>query len=133
MKKSVVILIGVIYALSIVIVTLYGLNFGTFNDPKYVTGIEITDSDLKYDESGLKYVSLSPDGNGKRQYQIHWTVTPDDANNKNVTFSYDTSKAYVSVDENGLVSFTEPGVITVTVKAADGTPYYDTIKIIFKR
>ena len=132
MKKSVVIIIGVIYALSIVIVTLFGLNFQTFNTITYVTQVDIIDENANSNSDGMKYVSLSPDEEGKREYQLAWKVTPDNATNKSVSFDYDTSKAFVSIDENGLVTFAEPGVITVTVKATDGTSCSDKIKIYFR-
>jgi len=38
----------------------------------------------------------------------------------------------VSIDENGLVTFTASGSVDVTVMATDGTTVSDTIKIIFK-
>ncbi len=131
MKKSVVIIIAVSYCLAIVVVTLFGLNFQTFNTITYVTQVEIIDSNAKYNSEGTKYIILSPDEEGKREYQLAWKVTPDNATNKAVTFDYDTSKDFVSIDENGLVTFTTPGVITVTVKAADGTSCSDKIKIYF--
>lgn len=133
MRKSVVILIGVIYGLSIIVVTLFGLNFQTFNDITYVTQVSIIEPDAKYNNSGLKYIMLVPDEDGKREYQIRWEVTPDNATNKSVSFDYDTTKSFVSVDQNGLVTFTEPGFITVTVHATDGTSYSDEIRIYFKQ
>ena len=133
MKKSVVILIGVIYGLSIIVVTLFGLNFQTFNDITYVTQVNIIEPDAKYNNSGLKYIMLTPDEDGKREYQIKWSVTPDNATNKAVSFSYDTTKTFVNVDKNGLVTFSEPGFITVRVRAMDGTSFSDEIRIYFKQ
>ena len=43
MKKSVVIIIGVIYGLSIVAVTLFGLKHKTFNEVIYVSQVEIVE------------------------------------------------------------------------------------------
>lgn len=132
MKKSVVIIIAVSYCLAIIVVTLFGLNFQTFNTITYVTQVEITNENTSFSNEGTKYVVLSPDEEGNRAYQILWKVTPDNATDKSVSFNYDTTKTFVSVDENGLVTFTEPGVITVTVTANDGTSCSDKIKIYFK-
>ena len=132
MKKSVVIIIGLIYGLSIVAVTLFGLKHKTFNEVIYVNQVEIIDENADYTPDGSKFIILSPDENGKREYQLVWKVTPDTANNTNVTFNYDKQKTFVSVDENGLVTFTSAGVVDITITAMDGTQQSDTIKILFK-
>jgi hypothetical protein len=132
MKKSVIISIALIYAVSIFLVTFFGLKHKTFNEIIYVSQVEIIEENASYTASGTKYILLSPDENGKREYQIVWKVTPEDANNTKVDFVYDTQKSHVSVDKNGLVTFTSPGAVDVTVMATDGTTISDTIKIIFK-
>lgn len=132
MKKSVVISIGIIYALSIFLVTFFGLRHKSFNDIIYVSQIEIVEPNASFTSDGTKYIVLSPDANGKREYQLVWTVTPDNATNSNVTFDYDKQKSNVTVDKNGLVTFTSKGSVDVTVTAADGTSQSDTIKIIFR-
>lgn len=132
MKKSVVISIGIIYALSIFLVTFFGLKHQTFNEIIYVSQVEIIEENARYASSGLKYIVLTPDENGKREYQLKWQVTPDNAHNTDVDFIYDKQNTYVSVDENGLVTFTGPTAIDVTVTSTDGTSASDTIKIIFR-
>lgn len=132
MKKSVVISIGIIYALSIFLVTFFGLKHQSFNEIIYVSQVEIIEENASYTSSGVKYIVLSPDENGNRQYQIKWKVTPEDAHNVKVDFVYDTQKKHVNVDENGLVTFTSSGSVDVKVVATDGTTISDTIKIIFK-
>ena len=132
MKKSVVISIGIIYALSIFLVTFFGLRHKTFNEIIYVSQIEIIEPNASFTSDGTKYIVLSPDENGKREYQLVWTVSPDNATNNSVTFNYDKQKTNVSVDENGLVTFTSKGSVDVSVTAADGTSQSDTIKIIFR-
>ena len=131
MKKSVVIIIGVIYGLSIVLVTLFGLRAQTFNDIVYVNQVEIVEELASFRSDGLKYIMLSPDENGERKYQIVWKVTPDNATNSAVTFDYDKTKPNVTVDENGLVTFNSSGAVIVTVTAKDGTSKSDSIMIIF--
>ena len=132
MKKSVVISIGIIYALSIFLVTFFGLRHKTFNEIIYVSQVEIIEPKASYTAEGTKYIILSPDEEGKREYQLVWKVTPDNATNAAVTFDYDKQKANVTVDENGLVTFASRGSIDISIVASDGTSQRDTIKIIFK-
>lgn len=132
MKKSVVITIGIIYALSIFLVTFFGLKHNTFNEIIYVSKVEIIEKNVRYTSEGVKYIVLSPDEDGNREYQLVWQVTPDNANNTKVSFNYDKQKKHVSVDENGLVTFTAPGAVDVKVTSTDGTSQSDMIKIIFK-
>ena len=133
MKKSVVIIIGVIYGLSIVFVTLFGLRAQTFNQVIYVSQVEIIENLASYRSDGSKYIMLSPDEEGNREYQIVWKVSPDDATNKEVSFDYDRTKTNVTVDNNGLVKFTAPGAVTVTVTAKDGAAKSDSILIVFAK
>lgn len=131
MKKSVVISIGIIYALSIFLVTFFGLKHQTFNEIIYVSQVEIIEENASFTQSGLKYITLYADEDGKREYQLVWKVTPDDANNAEVDFVFDTQNENVSVSEDGLVTFTSKGSVDVTVISTDGTRQKDTIKIIF--
>ncbi|MBR4836252.1 MAG: Ig-like domain-containing protein [Clostridia bacterium] len=130
MKKSVVIIIGLIYGLSIIAVTLFGLKHKTFNEIVYVSQVEIIEDNASYKQDGSKYLMLTPDENGNCQYQLVWTVSPDNATNQQVTFNYDKQQSFVTVDENGLVSFTGQGAITISIIAADGTSQSDKIQLI---
>ncbi len=134
MKKSVVIIIALIYVLSVITVTLFGLQHKSFNEIIYVSQVEIIEPNASFDQNGGKYIRITPDESGGGQYQLVWEVTPENATNTAVTFNYDKQKSYVTVDENGLVTFTGQGAITITVTAADGTSQSDSIQIIcFKR
>ncbi|MBR1635562.1 MAG: Ig-like domain-containing protein [Lachnospiraceae bacterium] len=55
------------------------------------------------------------------------TVSPDNATNKNVTWSSSDSSV-ASVDENGVVTANEAGAATITVTTADG-PYTATCEV----
>jgi hypothetical protein len=137
MKKSVVIIIGVIYALSIVFVTLFGLNHNSFNEIIYVSQVEIIDDNASFREDGSKYRMLPVNADGTCEYQLVWTVSPENVSNGNVTFNYDKSLSYVTVDEKGLVTFTGEsayggqGSVTITITAADGSGQSDSILLIF--
>ena len=122
MKKSVVILIALIFIASVVAVSFFGLQFKTFNEVVYVESIEILEDNLKTNPEGQKYVVIRPDENGVRQYQIKYRVHPDNATDDSVTFVYDKQNTNVSVDENGVVTFAKGGTsVTVQVKANDGS------------
>ena len=122
MKKSVVILIALIFVASVVAVSFFGLQFKTFDEIVYVESIEILEDNLTTNPEGQKYVVIRPDENGVRQYQIKYRVHPDNATDDSVTFVYDKQNTNVSVDENGVVTFAKGGTsVTVQVKANDGS------------
>ena len=132
MKKSVVILIAVIYIASIALVTFFGLKHNTFFEDKKVSEIHITNENVNYDMYGKKYIVIFPDENGVISYQITYEVTPDDATNKEVDFVKDEQNTAATVDENGLVTFgeiTAPRSVIVYVVAADGSNARDSIEI----
>ena len=129
MKKSVVILIALIFIASVVSVCFFGLEFKTFEEIVYVESIELLDENLKVDENGEKYVVIRPDENGERKYQIKYRVHPDNATDDGVTFAYDEQTTYVTVDETGVVTFAKKGVVTVQIIANDGSAK-TAIKII---
>ena len=125
MKKSVVILIAIIYVASIALVTFFGLKHNTFFDDVLVEEVRITNEGIKYTKDGLKYVVILT---GENQYQIEYTVLPENAVNKDVTFIGESSSA--TVDENGLVTFTNNiGSIIVYVYSQDGSGVFDKIEV----
>ena len=122
MKKSVVILIAVIYVAAVALVSFFGIRAELLEETIYVTNIELVNKDIKVNaETGKKSVRLYLDENGYAEYQLDWRVTPTDATNTGVIFSYNEEKTYVSVDENGLVKFVRPGTITIKLDPADGS------------
>lgn len=129
MKKSVVILIALIFIASVVSVSFFGLKFKTFDEIVYVESIELLDENLKVDDQGVKYVVIRPDENGERKYQIKYRVHPDNATENGVTFAYDEQNTSVTVDETGVVTFAKKGVVTVQIIAKDGSAK-TAIKII---
>lgn len=126
MKKSVVILIGVIYIAAIALVSFFGLQFKVFEEIVDVEFIELLDKDNKMDYSdylGGNYIVVSRDANGEASYQIEYRVHPDNATNQGVNFVYDEVDG-ITVDENGVVKFaanSAENMLTVIVVAKDGT------------
>ena len=141
MKRSVIVLIGIIYILAIVVVSFFGLKIETFNETKYVESVEITNMDMECtieDDNGKcigeKYVVITyvDDPDNPTSYQLEWHVYPDDATRKIVSFAYDESKSFVTVNEFGAVIFSAKGSITVYVNSTDGSAKTDAITIIAK-
>lgn len=133
MKKSVVISIGIIYALSIFLVTFFGLKHQTFNEIIYISQVEIIEDKATYLEDGTKFLLLTDSKDGVYQYQLKWVVTPENATNGAVTFIYDKQKTNVTVDEKGLVTFTSKGYpdsVTITIRSTDGTKQSDSISLM---
>ncbi len=122
MKKSVVILIAVIYVMAVVLVSFFGIQAELLEETIYVNKIEIINKGVSYANDGVtKTVDIFFDGKDTAEYQIEWRVTPTNATNNKVFFNYDKTKTFVSVDENGLVTFTRPGVITISITPRDDT------------
>ena len=120
MKKSVVILIGIIYVAAIILVSFYGLQFKVFDQIVPVEKIEILNEGLKDNDLWGKYAVVSVDANGEAKYQIQYRVYPDNASDTKVHFSYDPNTKCATVDENGLITFNRPGVISIIITPMDG-------------
>lgn len=122
MKKSVVILITIIYIASIALVSFFGLQFKVFNEIIYSNKIEIINEDIQINPNDGKPFAMAQKGeDGVWRYQLKWRVYPDDVTNNAVTFSYDNQNNTVSVDENGVVTFTKKGVVTIEILPQDGS------------
>lgn len=134
MKKSVVILIGVIYIAAVALVSFFGLQFKVFEEIIYVESVEILDKDnsIKYSESLGNYIVIPRDANGEATYQIQYRVHPYNATNQEVEFVYEQIDG-ITVDENGVVKFTADSaenLITIHVIAKDKTNEEAKILII---
>ena len=134
MKKSVVILIAIIYVASIALVSFFGLQYQTFFEVVYTTDIELLNPDIMTSPEGKKYVVIDPQPDGTYMYQIDYRVHPDNATNDGVLFVYNEEKAEklsITVDENGVVKFSpKGGTITVQLIAKDGSGASATLEII---
>ena len=122
MKKSVVILIAIIYIAAVALVSFFGLQHLVLEETIYVQRISILNDDVKTDPTdGSIYVVIYLDDKNEAKYQIEYRVHPENATNQGVNFSYDTQTPNVTVDENGLVKFTGPSAVLITLNPKDGT------------
>jgi hypothetical protein len=131
MKKSVVILIALIYVAAIAVVSFFGLQFKVFNQVIPVSEIVIDNKDLM--ESPLystPYAIIELNDNGIAHYQIKCTVLPVEATNTDVTYAYDKQSTVASVDENGLVTFTGPGLLEVKIIPSYGSDVSAKITVL---
>ena len=131
MKKSVVILIGIIYIASIALVGFLGIAFKEFDPVIPVEDVTITNTNLKYDpKTWGKYTTIYPDKDGNLTYQIEYKISPSNASNGEVDFLTDSTS--VTISETGLVTFSAPTIAKIKIIAKDGSALEDTITIIAK-
>ena len=133
MKKAVIIIIVLIYVASIALVSFYGLQYKLFEEVISVERIEITNENQKYSEKEGDYIVIKPDEYGDRRVQITYRAYPENASNTKVDFAYDVEHAEkygITIDEYGVVSFSKPGTIKVTIIATDGSNVEDSLLII---
>lgn len=139
MRKSVVFLIAVIYIISIVVVTFFGLRVNMEQFTVYMNHIEITTYDRIMNEE--KYVFLEFDDNDpyNNAIFIDWLIGPDNATHpENVEFSlsnetYTDSEGNVTVfaeiHANGELVFYSRRTVRVTIRTTDGSNLSDTVVV----
>lgn len=119
MKKSVVILIAIIYVASVALVNFFGLK-----DKQYAIEVDaqelvLLNTDTKVNSQGMKWAEAKDeDGDGDWEYQLQWQVLPENATDKTVTITNTSAKKDVEIDEEtGLITFKSRGVATFKIEA----------------
>ena len=135
MKKSVLILILVIYVASIVVIGFFGVKVGTFNVTAYVEEIQLTNEEVVMDPNGVdQYIIIhfTPYNEGENNpnfVQLYYKVIPEDATFRNVTFEHaENEKA--SVNSIGTVIFTGRTTLTIYITSTDGTNVRTKVKVV---
>ena len=111
MKKSVIIVIALIYIAAIALVSFLGLNPKVYNDITYVESIKVTsDREIKkiQGEDSIHFLNEFK-ADGTRTIQLYCEVKPDNATNSKVNYVLEKDNTYATVDENGLITITESG------------------------
>lgn len=111
MKKAVVIVIALIYVAAIALVSFLGLNPKTYNDNVYVESIEVTsDREIKLikGEDSIHFLNEFK-ADGTRTVQLYCQVKPENATNAKINYVLEKDNNFATVDENGLITITEPG------------------------
>ena len=135
MKKSVVILIGLIYVASIVLVSYLGLKAQSSNDITYPEKLVIEN---EYEiTNGEKYIEAKANVDGTGTLQLRCKILPEDANNTKILYTLeDAIKEFVTVTEDGLVSANEIIVdakydFIIYITSQEDTSIRDYVKIRF--
>ena len=122
MKKSVVILIAIIYIASIVLVNFFGMNPLQFAEEVDVTDLVLLNEDVKINSQDMKWAEAKDeDGDGVWEYQLELQILPENATNKKVIITNTSAKDDVEINqETGLIKFNSRGVATFKI-AAEGS------------
>lgn len=135
MKKSVVVLIGIIYIASIFVVGFFGMQIKAFDTIIYISDIECSNENVIANPDGSKKIRFDykPDGDKMdNTLIITYNVYPKDSTLKGVDavrLAYDPNPKLAEVD--GLkITFLGKGALTVYLKSLDGSNVIETIKII---
>jgi uncharacterized protein YkuJ len=146
MKKTTLILIGIIYIASIIIVSIFGLNAIVYKNNVPVNKVEISVVDEQdyvymYEKYGTKIVQVEYIGEGNAEtlegtvVQLVVRVYPDNATNKEVKYMFDReSVPFVTMHtiddrETGAIIISGIGSFEMRVYSTDGTNVYDTVWI----
>ena len=133
MKKSVVIVIALIYVAAIALVSFLGLNPKTYNDNVYVESITVTaDREIKLiqGEDSIHFLNEFKE-DGTRTVQLYCEVKPADATNPKINYILEKDNTAATVDENGLITITESGtqIFPVYIVSAENPSIYQKITI----
>ena len=105
MKKSVVILIALIYVASIAIVGFLGLQAKSYNDVVYAESIEIL-TDYSIDKNtGSKFIVFDSNASENKSIKLDCRVRPYNATDTKVIYSLSNDCTNAAIDENGLLTF----------------------------
>lgn len=145
MKKSVVIIILLIYCVSIVMVNFFGLKMQVYNEFVSVDSIicineddDNIDVNIDNEKTILKTKFIKAyDKNiqSGTMIQIYWRVLPDNATIKNVKFVYDENNTRVEFyktengEYTGLVLFYNKSMIDVKIMSTDGRKIYKELTL----
>ena len=128
MKKSVLIVIGLVYIASILIIGFFGMRQVVYSNIIYVKEIECINEEAR-DMGSYKMIVVDY-VEGNTGVQLSYRVTPDDATNKDVQFVYNEEQNVALVTELGAVIFNSPGLIIVQIKSTDGSVASETVWVL---
>ncbi len=133
MKKSVILVIAVVYLVSIILVGFYGINVKVYNETTYVEYIDcLTEGYTPYDPNNpdeLAFIEEGKDGYISYKYteglvvNLKCVARPDDATNKKLKYTTsDTNVTISDIKNDGTVdiTFNSSGAAIITVTAEDG-------------
>ena len=148
MKKSTLLVIGILYIASIVAISVFGLKTVIWDVVIPIKSIECLNksddhADVSLTDDGKKFIKIKyeepgviEDGIPKgTMVQLLWRVLPDNATNKEVRFVYNTGLTRVNFVKNndgkelGLILFTGKVKLDLQIVSTDGTRVVEDIVI----
>lgn len=139
MRKSVLFFIGIIYIVSIVVVTFFGMRAKMDQFQIYVSNISITSFDQEFE--GMKYLTVNfNDTEGYASVFITYNYAPEDATFPDrVRFSLvdntyvdagGETHYYAEISATGELVFYARKAVKVTITTADGSKLSDSVTVI---
>ena len=135
MKKSIILIIFILYLGAIVMLGFFGMKLTAYQQQIYATEILLMNDDIKSNDSIGQYIEVdyNPElGEEENIYLLQWRVMPEDCTNKRVNFVYDDSKDQIDLQENGIMTIKRKGVVTLKIVSVTTPTVYQIIKIIIK-
>ncbi len=139
MKKTVIFSIAIIYLVSIIVVTFFGMQSRLDQFQVYMTDIEITSFDQEVNGNKYLFVDFN-DEEGYASVFIDYDYAPDNATHPDrVSFSLtgntytdDNGETayYAEVSANGEVVFYSRKAVVLTIRTTDGSSLADSVTII---
>ena len=142
MKKSVILVIAVVYLVSVILIGFYGINVKVYNETTYVSHIEcLTEGYTLYDPNNpddKAFIDEGFDGYINVKYteglvvNLKCIAKPDEATNKELEYRTASTNVSISdVKEDGTVdiTFSASGTAIITVVAKDGQDATLTIRV----
>lgn len=140
MKKSVIVLIAIIYVASIFVVGFFGMQIKAFDTIIYITDIECSNENIITKPDKTKEIKFDYDSSKddmENSLIITYDVYPKDSTLKGsdaVKLVYDTEHKLIAKElwiVDGLaITFKSKGVLTFYLKSLDGSNVVETINII---
>lgn len=140
MKKSVIILIGIIYIASIFVVGFFGMQIKAFDTIIYITDIECTNEEVVTKIDGTKEIKFDYDASKddmENSIILTYEVYPSNSTLKGrdaVRLFCDESHKLIRnemwVVDGLTITFKSKGALTFHLKSLDGSNVIETINII---
>ncbi len=130
-KKVVYIVILIECVLAVLAISFFGQAIFSATHNVSVNELYFTYEDGTMIEDG-KALKFELKGS-KNEYQLYWTIGPDNAANKEVRFT-SSKPEFAEVDEDGVVTFYEKtGDVTIIISTTDGSNIVDSIRIVLQK
>ena len=135
MKKSIILIIFVLYLASIVVIGFFGITISAYKTQIYATDIELMNDEIQTSTVIGKYIELMYDPDGDEDVNVFflkWRVLPEDTTNKNVDFIYNESKGLIEIDRFGIVKIKGRGAINVQIVCQTNPAINQTVRFIIR-